>query len=84
MDELRRENKRLKQENQELRELLKQVMERLTAAEEKIKQLSEQLKQNSHNSNWPSSRDKSRQKPKPKSLRPKTPRPTWLLSAAIF
>jgi transposase len=74
MDKLRRENERLKQENQELRELLKQAMERLTAAEEKIKQLSEQLKQNSRNSNWPSSRDKNRQKPKPKSLRPKTER----------
>ena len=74
MDELRRENERLKQENQELRELLKQVTERLTVAEQKIKQLSEQLGQNSHNSNWPSSRDKSRQKPNPKSLRPKTER----------
>jgi hypothetical protein len=74
MDELRRANERLKQENQELREILKQVTERLAAAEQKIKQLSEQLGQNSRNSNWPSSRDKSRQKPKPKSLRPKTKR----------
>lgn len=74
MEKLRRENERLKRENQELRELLKQVTERLTAAEQKIKQLSEQLKQNSRNSNWPSSRDKSHQKPKPKSLRPKTGR----------
>ncbi|MCA9976125.1 MAG: hypothetical protein KC413_10265, partial [Anaerolineales bacterium] len=60
MDELRRENERLKQENQELRELLKQVTERLTVAEQTIKRLKEQLGQNSHNSNWPSSRDKSR------------------------
>jgi transposase len=30
------------------------------------------LGQNSRNSSWPSSRDKSRQKPKPKSLRPQT------------
>jgi len=74
MEELRRENERLRQENEELRELLKQVTEGLLAAEEKIKQLSEQLKQNSRNSNWPSSRDQSRQKPKPKSLRPKTER----------
>jgi transposase len=66
------ENKRLKQENQELRDLLQQVTERLIAAEEKIKQLSEQLAQNSHNSNWPSSRDKSRKKLQ--SLRPKTER----------
>lgn len=74
MDELRRENERLKQENQELRELLQQVTERLTTAEQKIKQLSEQLGQNSGNSNWPSSRAQSRQKPNPKSLRPKTER----------
>jgi transposase len=74
MDELRRENERLKQENQELRELLKQVTERLSVAEQTIKRLKEQLGQNSHNSNWPSSRDKSRPKPNPKSLRPKTER----------
>lgn len=72
MEELLRENERLRQENQELRELVKQVTERLIAAEQKIKELSEQLKQNSRNSNWPSSRDKSRRKTK--SLRPKTER----------
>lgn len=81
MDEMRRENDRLKQENQELRqenqelrEFLRQVTERLIAAEETIKQLSAQLGQNSRNSNWPSSRDKNRQKSKTKSLRPKTER----------
>ena len=74
MEELQRENERLKQENQELYDLLQQVTARLTAAEETIKQLRQQLGQNSRNSNWPSSRDKSRQKPKPKSLRPKTER----------
>jgi len=70
MDELRQlreENERLKRENQELRE-------RLALAEARIKQLVDLLGQNSHNSSWPSSRDKSRQKPKPKSLRPKTER----------
>lgn len=67
MDDLRQENKRLKQENHELRE-------RVAAAEAKIKQLVELLGQNSRNSNWPSSRDKNRQKRKPKSLRPKTDR----------
>lgn len=74
MDELWRENERLRQENQELRDLLKQVTERLVAAEATIQRLSEQLKQNSRNSHWPSSRDKSRQKAKPRSLRPKTER----------
>jgi transposase len=70
MDEvgqLRAENTQLKRENQELRE-------RLAVAEAKIKQLSELLQQNSRNSSWPSSRDKGRQKPKSKSLRPKTER----------
>ena len=70
MDEvrqLREENKHLKKENQELRE-------RLVSTEATIKQLVELLGQNSHNSNWPSSRDRSRQKPKPKSLRQKTGR----------
>lgn len=65
VQQLREEVKRLKQENQELRE-------RLMAAEATIKQLLELLGQNSHNSNWPSSRDKSRRKTK--SLRPKTER----------
>lgn len=65
MQQLREEVKRLTQENQELRE-------RLTAAETTIKQLLELPGQNSHNSNWPSSRDKSRQKTK--SLRSKTGR----------
>lgn len=67
VQQLREENKRLKQENQELQE-------RLSAAEAKIKQLVEQLGQNSRNSSWPPSRDKGRQKPKSKSLRPKTGR----------
>ena len=67
MDELRQENKRLKQENQELRE-------RLAATEATIKHLVELLNQNSRNSNWPSSRDKGRRKPKPKSLRQQTDR----------
>lgn len=67
MDDLRQENKRLKQENQELRE-------RLAIAEAKIKQLFELLTQNSRNSSWPSSHDKNRQKPNPKSLRQKTGR----------
>jgi hypothetical protein len=57
VQQLREEVKRLTQENQELRE-------RLTAAEATVKQLVELLGQNSRNSNWPSSRDKSRRKTK--------------------
>jgi transposase len=67
VQQLREEVKRLTQENQELRE-------RLATAEATIKQLVELLGQNSRNSNWPSSRDKNRAKPKPKSLRSKTER----------
>ena len=67
LQQLREENVWLKRENQELRE-------RVVAAEARIKQLVELLGQNSHNSNWPSSRDKGRPKSKSKSLRPKTKR----------
>lgn len=65
MQQLREQVKRLTQENQELRE-------RLAVAEATIKQLADRLGQNSHNSNWPSSRDKSRRKSK--SLRSKSER----------
>lgn len=67
LQQLREENKQLKQENKALRE-------RLAVAESQIKQLVELLGQNSKNSNWPSSRDKSRKKNKTKSLRQKTGR----------
>lgn len=70
MDEvkqLRAENEQLKREVQELRE-------KLTVSEAQIKHLIGLLGQNSHNSSWPSSRDKGREKPKPKSLRPQTER----------
>lgn len=62
-----RENEQLKQEIDELREALK-------VAQRTIAELTAMLNQNSRNSNWPSSRDKSRKKPKPKSLRQKTGR----------
>jgi len=74
MDNLWQENQRLKQENQRLKRENQQLGERLAVAEAKIKQLVELLNQNSHNSNWPSSRDKSRKKAKPKSSRAKTGR----------
>lgn len=64
MDEIQR----LREENQALRE-------RVAALEEQVKKLLEQLGQNSRNSNWPSSRDKTRKKkPKTKSLRQKSDR----------
>lgn len=65
LQQLREENTLLRRENQELRA-------RVVGAEARIKQLVELLTQNSHNSNWPSSRDKSRAKPK--SQRQKTNR----------
>ena len=63
--DLRRENERLKQEIEKLKEALK-------AAEQKIGELTAQLNQNSSNSNWPSSRDKKRQKKRSRSLREKS------------
>jgi len=54
-------------ENKRLREEIVQLRQR-------IKEMEALLKQNSRNSNWPSSRDKSRKRPKPKSLRRKTGR----------
>ncbi len=63
--DLRRENERLKQEIEKLKEALK-------AGEQKIGELTAQLNQNSSNSNWPSSRDKKRQKKRSRSLREKS------------
>ena len=52
---------------EELRQEIKYLRERVTELEAMVKKLTEQLNQNSRNSNWPSSRDKSRpEKPKPK------------------
>ncbi len=63
--DLEKEVKQLKQENIELREALK-------GAERRIEELLAQLSQNSRNSNWPSSRDKSRKKRRTKSQRAKS------------
>jgi len=62
---LQRENEQLKQEIRELQAALK-------AAEQKIEKLTALLNQNSRNSNWPSSRDKSRKKKLTRSLRTKS------------
>lgn len=70
MDELQQ----LREENQQLKREIQELREKLTVAEAQIKQLIELLGQNSRNSSWPSSHDKGRQKPKPKSLRPQTER----------
>lgn len=53
--DLRAENERLKVENSQLRE-------KVEGLEAKVKQLMELLGQNSGNSNWPSSRDKTRKR----------------------
>lgn len=65
---LQDENRQLKQEIAELRQALK-------AALETIKELQAELGQNSRNSNWPSSRDKGKQKRHTKSLRQKSTKP---------
>ncbi len=62
---LKQEVEQLKQENLELREALK-------SAEQRIQELLAQLSQDSRNSNWPSSRDKSRKKKRTKSQRTKS------------
>ena len=62
----------LQKENEQLKQALSELQEALLAANLKIKELTEQLNQNSRNSNWPSSRDKSRNKKRTKSLRAKS------------
>lgn len=65
LEQLREENRQLRLENAELRQ-------RLEEATVRIKELEARLNQDSHNSNWPPSRDKSRPKRKIKSLRRQT------------
>ncbi|MCO5185485.1 MAG: IS66 family transposase [Anaerolineae bacterium] len=58
------------QENEQLKQRIQELEAALQAAQRQIAELTARLKQSSHNSHWPSSRDKSRQKKKrPKSLR---------------
>lgn len=62
----------LQKENAQLKQALAEMQEALHAANLKIKELTERLNQNSHNSNWPSSRDKNPKKKRTKSLRVKS------------
>ncbi len=57
------------QENEQLKQRIQELEAALQAAQQQIAELTALLKQNSHNSHWPSSRDKSRQKRRTKSLR---------------
>jgi len=60
------------QENEQLKQRIEELEEALQAAQQQIAELTALLKQNSRNSHWPSSRDKSRQKKRTKSLRRKS------------
>ncbi|MFZ1399678.1 MAG: IS66 family transposase [Candidatus Promineifilaceae bacterium] len=57
------------QENEQLKQRIQELEAALQAAQQQIAELTALLKQNSRNSHWPSSRDKSRQKKRTKSLR---------------
>lgn len=66
--QLKAENQQLRVENQQLKQEIQTLREKLAELEAQLKKRIEQLNQNSRNSNWPSSRDKSRPK-KPKRKR---------------
>lgn len=77
MDELVQENLRLRQENQTLRDRLAAAQQQIvllqaqiTTLQAQVADLQAQLHQDSHNSHWPSSRDKSRARTR--SVRPKS------------
>lgn len=60
------------QENKQLKQRIQELETALQAAQQQIAELTALLKQNSRNSHWPSSRDKSRNKKRTKSLRRKS------------
>ena len=60
------ETDRLRAENEELREQLSLALQVIEQLQQRVQELEAQVKQDSHNSNWPSSRDKGR---RTKSLR---------------
>src|SRR5215212_9223528 len=53
---------RLRAENEQLREQLSMTLRVIEQLQQRIQELEAQVKQDSHNSNWPSSRDKGRTK----------------------
>lgn len=65
---------RLQTENEELRKQLTAVLARVEALQQRVRELEAQLGQDSHNSNWPPSRDKGRQAKQTRSLRQKSER----------
>ncbi len=62
----------IQKENVQLKQAIVELQEALHVANLKIKELTDRLNENSSNSNWPSSRDKSRKKKRTKSLRVKS------------
>jgi transposase len=54
------ENAQLRAENEELRAQLRMAMQVIEQLQQRVQELEAQLKQDSHNSNWPPSRDKGR------------------------
>lgn len=58
------ENGRLQAENEQLREQLGIALQVIEQLQQRVQELEAQLQQDSHNSHWPSSRDKGRAKSK--------------------
>jgi transposase len=56
------ETDRLRAENEQLREQLSLALQVIAQLQQRVQELEAQVKQDSHNSNWPSSRDKGRTK----------------------
>lgn len=62
--DLRTENERLRKENQRLAEALAATQEALRQVSDRLREVEAQLGQDSHNSHWPSSRDKGKRQTK--------------------
>jgi len=62
--DLRSENERLRKENQRLAEELAATQEALRQVSDRLREVEAQLGQDSHNSHWPSSRDKGKRQTK--------------------